>query len=569
MTRLDPRTNHSGAGDTQDYVIENDDDSGEDDTEDVHREDEEEEHEQKLDVDERDQHHLRGRNSKRANLYKEQRLKVNGSDLSSNEEDLSNRVVKDTLTNYKRLLETGKSDTSLRGDDGSSSRFPEGDNADAAELLNDGRELDEFTPKFISRRRVPGELYMMTATHSKASVFLLPRNRVLPPAHLQRQLFPFIERLFEGNSNWTTWIDNVMMDRPEETNRTAITRKIYNRMSGPTIRLGLLLARLRRVILQDFAVMMVSADIESSTRDTRKSFVHNIAVKHPVLSSLEFLEYASYLRDSMAERSPELSRTSTVRSIQSDKEVLRLLVQQRGSAITTDEEGKEEFAVDAEEELAVDGVTESATHSRHENQGPEQPSTIRAGSTQFPANAVSQTSNVDSDIIQHDIQELRDRVASLEKDVLQLSNQNNRHQHHASGHSSAAWTLSPSDAITLNADPALLLQEIHRLRNRLAIEEQEKREAVEAATLAIEAATMATEEEEALNNRVAEMEQSVHGIWTMMAQMQADKYTADSRGMNLETMGQQTRQSRQNLLMAQLESFRKKFVIDRKAKSRS
>ncbi|KAG0255808.1 hypothetical protein BGZ95_005663, partial [Linnemannia exigua] len=178
--------------------------------------------------------------------------------------------------------------------------------------------------------------------------------------------------------------------------------------SGPTIRLALLLVRLRRVILQDFAVMMVSADNESSNRNKCKGFVHEIADKYPVLSSPDFLEYASYLRDSMAKRSGELSRTSAVSSVQSDEEVLRLLIEQGDSVPVVDE--------DEVEEMGVIDATESATLSRDENLGPEQPSTIRASGNQFPANALLQASNVDSDIIRQDIQGLKDKVASLEKD---------------------------------------------------------------------------------------------------------------------------------------------------------
>ncbi|KAG0275564.1 hypothetical protein BGZ95_008639 [Linnemannia exigua] len=56
--------------------------------------------------------------------------------------------------------------------------------------------------KLLANTRLPGENMMM-------------RDAIIPPLELQRQIFPFIEKLFPDNDDWKFWIDNIMMNRPD------------------------------------------------------------------------------------------------------------------------------------------------------------------------------------------------------------------------------------------------------------------------------------------------------------------------------------------------------------------
>lgn len=84
--------------------------------------------------------------------------------------------------------------------------------------------------------------------------------------------------------------------------------------------------------MQDFAVMMVAEDASSggagSNGERHMSFVREIAVQYPVLSSPAFLEFATSLRKSMASGSAQSNPVPIESSTPMDEDVLRLVAQQ-------------------------------------------------------------------------------------------------------------------------------------------------------------------------------------------------------------------------------------------------
>jgi len=130
--------------------------------------------------------------------------------------------------------------------------------------------------------------------------FWLERNTVVPPKELQRMIFPFVENLFPGNQDWVLWIENIMDDNPEEFNRPKVSRAVYLSESYPAMRLMIILAHLRKVILQD-AVAMLSITDDSTCVYGQ----HDMFTKHPAFSSPIFREYSLQLQQSMRDtRSP-------------------------------------------------------------------------------------------------------------------------------------------------------------------------------------------------------------------------------------------------------------------------
>lgn len=113
--------------------------------------------------------------------------------------------------------------------------FIDSDGADTKRALNDGGQLDNFTPMSLLGYSGGRGIYMIMAILSKDPVSQLPRNMVLPPASLQRQLFPFIENMFPGNSDWITWIDNSMMTNRRKPTEEGIGKTIQaHDLSGCT-----------------------------------------------------------------------------------------------------------------------------------------------------------------------------------------------------------------------------------------------------------------------------------------------------------------------------------------------
>ncbi|KAG0309064.1 hypothetical protein BGZ97_013168 [Linnemannia gamsii] len=114
-----------------------------------------------------------------------------------------------------------------------------------------------------------------------------------------RSIFPFIEKLFPTNEDWKAWIDNIMMNRPEDTYRSRNWRVHYSKENLPAIRLMLVLAHLRKIILQDIVAMKMCA------RDTLYK-KHRIA-NSPVFSSKSFCRFEHQLQEAMHGRATRSS----------------------------------------------------------------------------------------------------------------------------------------------------------------------------------------------------------------------------------------------------------------------
>lgn len=122
-----------------------------------------------------------------------------------------------------------------------------------------------------------------------------------------------------------------------------------------------------------------------------------------------------------------------------------------------------------------------------------------------------------SNLSQRDDQYLLDKVVSMEEDIRQLFSELNhrgRNQRYPSPRSSSSTVPSATHYSTViqDDDPAVLWQEINRLREQLAVKDQKKGEAIEAATMAIEAAALAIETEKSMESRLTEMERSMQGL---------------------------------------------------------
>ncbi|KAG0211984.1 hypothetical protein BGX33_003943 [Mortierella sp. NVP41] len=437
-----------------------------------------------------------------------------------------------------------------------SSQATVAENTNTGELLSDGRAMKNLKAGFLPGYGRAHELYMLTTTLSKSSAIQLPRNRVIPPAKLQRQLFPFIEEMFPDNDDWRIWIENIMMDRFEGTTRPSSQQASYKRASYSGIRFMVLLARLRKVILQDFAVMLTSegGDGEGGGGAHRAGHGHVFATRFPVLSSTAFQDFASQLRDAMAEGPVEKSRTPTTGNRPPTEDaVQRLSVQQNYSnkAAATLQQTHDDN----------EGDSFTNTTADHSNQSRRDPPTLRrplvTTTARFSADPVSQSRVRGGDLdLRQENQILRDKVASLEQEVKHLSYRNHqtRQYHHSQGQSStanAAALSSHTDAVVDQDDgeePAQLRQVIQTLRNQLALEEQEKMEAMESVAL--------------LDEEVAEMEQSMHGLWTMVAKAEAAKFAARPK-----TLTPQMRQDQHHLLRTQLDALRSKIAANGKMRA--
>ncbi|KAG0284352.1 hypothetical protein BGZ96_011274 [Linnemannia gamsii] len=175
---------------------------------------------------------------------------------------------------------------------------------------------------------------MKSASRTLDSARQLPRNRVLPPAELQRELFPFIEDFFPDNGDWRTWIDNIMMDRPLDTSRPEKERSYYRAADFPAIRLMRVLARLRKVILQDFAVIMTC---EGEDGECQFRAEYECAVQHPVFSTPAFRTFALQLFDATRANASSSPRSLTVRGDSTDDLVHALQVQKYAETVVAQE----------------------------------------------------------------------------------------------------------------------------------------------------------------------------------------------------------------------------------------
>ncbi|KAI8606668.1 hypothetical protein EDD21DRAFT_429979 [Dissophora ornata] len=101
--------------------------------------------------------------------------------------------------------------------------------------------------------------YTMAGFRSENEDFWIARNTVIPPIELQKQVFPFIEALFPGNVDWAKWMENIMLDRPEDSNRLGNEAVTYPDEYIPAMRIMLILAHLRKSSLQRASLASTTA----------------------------------------------------------------------------------------------------------------------------------------------------------------------------------------------------------------------------------------------------------------------------------------------------------------------
>ncbi|KAF9910379.1 hypothetical protein EC991_006644 [Linnemannia zychae] len=216
--------------------------------------------------------------------------------------------------------------------------------------------LYKLTPGLLPTAQRLGS-YILTATLSNNSPFQLPRSKVLPSAELQKQLFPFIENYFADDADWQTWVDSITMDRPLDTSPSGKHRPYYKAGDFPTIRFMSVLACLREVILQDYAIMM-TCEGEDGQRLLRDEYA--CVYNNPVFSTPEFLVFAAQLHKAIGDADilpPSTSpKSSSVNGVVSD-----LQVQESVPIFVTLEQ-----TLDAVQDSPENETTDQGQHNIHE-----------------------------------------------------------------------------------------------------------------------------------------------------------------------------------------------------------
>ncbi|KAG0277011.1 hypothetical protein BGZ95_006677, partial [Linnemannia exigua] len=408
--------------------------------------------------------------------------------------------------------------------------------------LNDSR-LECLTPLYHSGspHKQP---YMLVGTLQEPSAFEIPRSKVIPPAELQRQLFPFVEEFFPNKDDWRIWIDNVMMGRPEGTNRPKEQQASYPRVSYPAIRLLLLLAQLRRIILQDYAVLMAGEDEHSGERCFDIS--HTFAIQHPVFSSSAFRKFASRLRDSTGTGSAQLTRISTASASAAAASAPATGAARRPHPM--DEEAMVHRLV--QQGIPPEEFQRPLSHQHSTTTFARLSSTRAADKDNSTDRDEDSIGNESSDfaLLRPVLQALNDKVESLNKEKRELSERNLQLQDQLDR--AVARTpqrpVSGIQAMIYDASLHDLRDQNQCLRERLAVLEEEKKEAYLIAT-------EATHVTETLNQRVTELQAMVKGMWTMQAQAEAKVAGDDSLKLF---------QDQQTLLRDSMDIIRERIVAE-------
>lgn len=183
-------------------------------------------------------------------------------------------------------------------------------------------------------------LQMAGFESGRVDSFWLARNAVIPDLELQRKVFPFIEGSCSDPNDrthydpyWIQVIDNIMLDRSiyygrqaqqevkvELKNKTA--RKVLSDEAISRRRHLCLLAHLRKVILQDAAIMLL---------------VKNKAAQHPifkrkVFSTPEFLAFQKLMAETLTGASLRPANLAAVTPvIQQHMEAVNILMSQQTS----------------------------------------------------------------------------------------------------------------------------------------------------------------------------------------------------------------------------------------------
>ncbi|KAK3823638.1 MAG: hypothetical protein J3R72DRAFT_458938 [Linnemannia gamsii] len=399
---------------------------------------------------------------------------------------------------------------------------------------------------------------MLVGTLQELSAFEIPRSKVIPPAELQRQLFPFVEDFFRDKNDWRIWIDNVMMGRPEETNRPKEQQASYPIVSYPAIRLLLLLAQLRRIILQDYAVLMAGEDERSGERCLDIS--HTFAIQHPVFSSSAFRKFASKLRDSTNTGSAKLIRMPTA-SASAAASSSAAIAGPAFAAVVTTASGAAMRSHSMDEESMVQRLVQQGIPPEDFQRPLPQQHSAASFARLSPTRAADRNSSVNRDrdedsrgnessdfaLLRPVLQALNDKVESLQQEKKDLSERNLQLQDQLD--QAVAKTshrpVSGIQAMIYDASLHDLRDENQSLRERLAVLEEEKKEAYLIAT-------EATNVTDTLNHRVTELQEMVEGMWTMQAEAEA-KVACDSMRQF---------QDQQALLRVQMDMIRQRMITD-------
>ncbi|KAF9933990.1 hypothetical protein FBU30_003708 [Linnemannia zychae] len=444
-------------------------------------------------------------------------------------------------------------DMTLANNEASPQSFEADNINDINDILNVDDGVHNVIPSFLPGYAMGHDIYMLTAVVRNNKAFRLAREMIIPSRKLQQQLFPFIDMMFPDNKDWKIWINNIMKNRPDDTDRERLRTGDYVRSSYPIIRHLILLVRLRKIILQDFAAMMIfGANAEDGHRLRNVTFVNEMKAKFPVFSTPEFLEFAKSLQTAMVTGSAQPSIHPTFNSTPSNKEDSHLENQ-------LDHSMPPSCPPEDDSSLIEKANSPSTWAHPHPEISSPRASPIAIPITTRPTVSTPHQVEQDdtSDILRQENQALRDKVAALEKTVSQISQLHLSGQKFLSTASTGATVRADHYPTVLeNNETAMLMLEIKELREKLTAKEDEKRNIIKEASQAIEEARGAIESDIELDKRLTEIQQSMHGLWAIVAKTEAEKF---STRQNSVEISRTARRDYQALLEIQLEAFKKKL----------
>ncbi|KAF9926625.1 hypothetical protein FBU30_003809 [Linnemannia zychae] len=405
--------------------------------------------------------------------------------------------------------------------------------------------------------------------------FQLQRCKVIPPVNLQRMLFPFIENFFPDKDDWRIWVDNVMAGRREDTSRPKEQQESYPKVSYPAIRLLLLLARLRSVILQDYAAMMI---IQDDYNEKHLDINHSFAIQHPVFSTSAFLSFASTLRASMktpSDQSIQGQWTDTHSKV--DESSVYHQNQHKDLSDTIQESSHQESHLTARHSLQANGrLMDKSYHRNNRNTDANHINGSNIKDIENPTDDINNGNNgiTDSECLHENcdfaflrpvLQLLYDKISSLTQENNELLDRNQKLLDRTRQLSERDQELSdrnqqleeklnmnrrPTSEIgTLMYDASIqtLRDEVQELQKKMEVLEDEKQEAVEFAIKTKKAS-------DTLNERMKEMQEMIEGMWDVQAES-----VVEATNSNLAQL-----QDQQTLLKNQIEMMQRLAVINQR-----
>ncbi|KAG0346433.1 hypothetical protein BG004_001747 [Podila humilis] len=189
------------------------------------------------------------------------------------------------------------------------------------------RHFNRPSTHYLSRVDAGVALHMAGFNPSDERLWL-PRNNMIPPVELQRLVFPFIEEQFPGDQDRVLWIENIIVDRDVFHGRKTVH---YNALRTPAGHRGrrhtkdtttdgvpaddgddddddddkhdytiakrrhlILLAHLRKIVLQDAAVLM-----ELGMQDEQCRYHSHHVFNYPVFKTQLLFDFRANLRADM------------------------------------------------------------------------------------------------------------------------------------------------------------------------------------------------------------------------------------------------------------------------------